>query len=532
MMTSILLFCGSLALGATYDTDQASIAEVMVYPDRAVVKRTIKVNLPSGQSEFTFTGLPSPLLDGSVRAQVESDGAKVIALTQRQEVRMEERRAEVGELNKTIRELRSEIRKLQIQDGRYQERLALVDQLRDYSRASASLQLGEASVDITTFDRTLTLYQTNSWDALGQRSGLQAKIVDKAQELMKHQQRLEDLRYGRERATTAVTVTVEAGRALSTPLELKYGVNGVSWSPRYDLRYEDEKLELSYLAEVRQSSGEDWQNVDLIFTTARPDEMVPPPDNQPLYLTGYKEKETTVQLGSVREEAKVSETVVADFGGGDSGPGVAVTSRTLSVDLAVPQPSTVPADGRPYRIAVLEKELETKVDQWAAPAQSPRLFLRARTSNQTNMPLLAGPADVFRSSGYVGTIHLSDLANGEKLDLSLGPAGSVLVTRDFDDYRNRTVERSMGRKKIHFVYEILIDNFGEEATQVVISEAIPVSHIEQVKVKIDPETTSGYETDPDGSIWTWTLDLKGGEKKKLKVAYVVELPEDYAWEGF
>jgi len=94
------------------------------------------------------------------------------------------------------------------------------------------------------------------------------------------------------------------------------------------------------------------------------------------------------------------------------------------------------------------------------------------------------------------------------------------------------VERSGNRKKVHFVHDLVIDNYGDAPTEIVVSEAIPVSRVDPVKVKLDEETTSGYETSEDGSILSWTLSLPAGEKKRVHLQYVVELPEDYAWEGF
>jgi uncharacterized protein (TIGR02231 family) len=260
--------------------------------------------------------------------------------------------------------------------------------------------------------------------------------------------------------------------------------------------------------------------------------MVPPPANQPLYLSGYKEKEETVQLGSLREEAQ------DDWSRPDSGvvtgtdATVAVVQRSLAVDLELLRPASVPADGRPYRIAVLEQAMDAELDRYAAPSLSPQVFLRAQTSNQTGLQLLAGPADVFLSSGYVGSIPMPDLAPGEDLDVSLGPAGPVTVSRDFDAERNRVVERTATRKKVHFVYDLVVNNYGSDPMDVVVEEALPVSRVDPVKVKVAEETTAGFTQGKDTSLYTWTLSLAGGEEQRIHLEYVVDLPEDYAWEGY
>jgi len=521
-----------LVAAAQAEAAQAtSIERVVVYQDRAQIDRQGQVQLSAGRSEVSIVGLPAPLLPGTVRARVEDDRVEVIGLTQREEVHLDERREEVGDLLDEIRALRKELRERQVEDGTHQARLEQLGQMREYARATLARQQMDAGLDVGTFDRTLDLVVSDVGEVLVERSRIQAGIEDLQADISALQQRVNDLAYGSDRTTTTVTVTLQSAAAIQVPIVVSYGVSGVSWSPRYDVRYDDGQLRLAYLAEVRQSSGEDWSDVRLVFTTARPDEMVPPPANQPLYLSGYKEKETTVQLGSLHEEAEESWDEVSG-GLATTGEDVTVMRRGIAVDLELTRSASVPADGRPYRIAVLEHDLDAEVDRFAAPSLSPHVYLRARTANSTGLPLLAGPVDVFRSSGYVGSFRISDLAPGEKIDLSLGPAGPVTVTRDFDEQRNRVVERSGNRKKVHFVHDLVIDNYGDAPTEIVVSEAIPVSRVDPVKVKLDEETTSGYETSEDGSILSWTLSLPAGEKKRVHLQYVVELPEDYAWEGF
>ncbi len=533
-----LLFLLTVVAGAagatTVDTDRAAMDRVVVYQDRAQVDRTVTVSVPAGRSEVTFTHLPAPLLPGSVRARVGDDvtSVEVIGLTQREEVHLEQRRAEVQQLLDEIRDLQGGIRAHQVEEAALQSRQEQIAQMRAYTRTTVAAQQTDPGVDTEAFDRTLDLFVAESEDAIARRSELQAAVAELDQQIASRQQRIADLQYGSDRTTTTVSVTVEADRAGSAPLVLTYGVGGVSWSPRYDLRYRDDQLTLAYMAEVRQSSGEDWGDVRLVFTTARPDEMVPPPANQPLYLSGYKEKEETVQLGSLREEGRDDWSRPDSGGIVDAGETVAVVQRSLAVDLELLRPASVPADGRPYRIAVLEQALDSELDRYAAPSRSPHVFLRAQTSNQTGLQLLSGPADVFLSSGYVGTMPIPDLAPGEDIAISLGPAGPVTVSREFDAQRNRVVERSLGRKKVHFVYDLVVNNYGGDPMDVVIEEAVPVSRVDQVKVEIDDETTAGFDVAKDESLYTWTLSLAGGEEKRVHLQYVVDLPEDYAWEGY
>ena len=531
MCAVAVLALPGLATAATVGTDKAPIDEVTVYNDRAQVERKTRLAIPAGRSEITFEGLPSPLLEGSIRSTIDNARIEVIGLTQREEVHVTERREEVRELEKQVRDLQKEIRGLQIQDSQLQTKLQQIHQFRSYTRSAASLQLTETDVDVNTLTKTLDLFQRESEQIIKERGKIEKDRSKLDIDLDALQDRMEDLRYGSERSSTTVTVTVQSKLPATANVSVSYGVGGVSWAPRYDLRYDKEKLHLAYLAQVYQSSGEDWNDVNLVFTTARPDDMAPPPENEALYVSGYTEKLATVQLGSTREEKKDEMDQPVDAVPAP-GAAVAVVQRSLAVDLRVTHPSTVPADGRPYRIAVLETPLKAEVDRYAAPALSPQLFMRAQTHNETGMILLPGPADIYRSSGYVGTVWLEELASGEKFDLSLGPAGPLTVTRELDAHRNRTVEASATRKKVHFVYKMEVHNFGDDATEVTLSDSVPVSRVDQVKITLGDDTTPGFTKGQDESIYSWNLKIKPGEKKVVALSYIVDLPTDYAWEGF
>ena len=54
--------------------------------------------------------------------------------------------------------------------------------------------------------------------------------------------------------------------------EVSYIISGVSWSPSYEARVTstEKALQLFYYGMVQQTSGENWNNIDLILSTAQP----------------------------------------------------------------------------------------------------------------------------------------------------------------------------------------------------------------------------------------------------------------------
>ena len=86
------------------------------------------------------------------------------------------------------------------------------------------------------------------------------------------QNQLNELRGAGGRAFKTVTVRVSAPQAGSLDVALSYTVPGASWAPSYDARVlsSERAVNLGYFGIVRQSTGEDWKDVTLTLSTARP----------------------------------------------------------------------------------------------------------------------------------------------------------------------------------------------------------------------------------------------------------------------
>src|SRR6202041_3471156 len=85
-------------------------------------------------------------------------------------------------------------------------------------------------------------------------------------------------------AFVEVAVDVEARAATEAEIDLTYHVSGASWRPLYDLMLDGERLNVSYLAEITQQTGEDWPEVALVLSTTRPGQSQTLPELSPWYV--------------------------------------------------------------------------------------------------------------------------------------------------------------------------------------------------------------------------------------------------------
>ena len=73
-------------------------------------------------------------------------------------------------------------------------------------------------------------------------------------------------------------------------------------------------------------------------------------------------------------------------------------------------------------------------------------------------------------------------------------------------------------RRRNFVYKFDVTNHQSRADEVEISEHVPVSELDDVKVSIDAKlTTAGYDHRNADGVVTWRLKLQPGEKRTVEL---------------
>src|SRR5690606_16532677 len=82
------------------------------------------------------------------------------------------------------------------------------------------------------------------------------------------------------------TVRLSTDAAGKLDVVLSYALSGASWTPAYDARLHSEKrqVQLDAFGMVRNATGEDWSNIALTLSTARPGLGGSAPEISPWYV--------------------------------------------------------------------------------------------------------------------------------------------------------------------------------------------------------------------------------------------------------
>ncbi len=556
-----------------------------VYPDRAVVTRLASaVSVPAGTSELTFSGLPATLQDESVQVSAKGDtAASLLDVATRTVFVTAEPDARVKALQDQLLDLRRDERALKDQHAVLESQRALVANIEQASTTHAFTPAGSTPPPRPTLEDYEKLLgfsaaQRARLDTAAQKLELERTTL--AEKITAAESQLNELR-GKQpgrRATKVVTVRFATPAAGKLDVSLSYALGGASWSPAYDARLRSEKREvqLDAFGLVRNATGEDWKDIALTLSTARPGLGGAAPEIAPWYvdvsrpITYGKMARGSMALDQAASSAgevafnnsmmlKPARPVPsATLLGGANWEAEAqpvlesaslavaeVASAATSASFKIATPVTLASDNTPQRVPLGAATLAAELQYQTTPKLQETAYLAAYVTNRSELPFLGGSLNVFLDDTFVAASRLATTMPGERFTLSLGADEGIAIKRKI--VSRFTEDTGFATKSRRTTYDILVTvtNNKRTAERVVIKDAVPVARDEKITVKLlapaerellKPEDAAaqpprpGIARDADGKL-TWRLDLKPGEKRELPLRFSIEHPADLPVTG-
>ncbi len=526
------------------------IAAVTVYTDRALVTRQGTISLTGTEHELILTELPPTLDPESVRVSGKGQVAvKLQGVTTDRQYTIEPVVERIAELTAEIDRLETDKRHLQYQINTIALQSSFIFGLREKTETTFSRSLANQQIGLEDTQNLLTFMGTkNSEYALATEDlQHQQRQIDKRLKSLQLQLREVQTPYSKE--SLELRVAIEPAGAGEFQLEVVYTIDRASWTPLYDLRVQSasNSIQLNYLAEITQTTGEDWSNVSLILSTAKPGLGTLPPKLDPWYIDVPKpakmdwmmqEQERGVSVaaaapmmsraragGSIASEEDdtptmnyAAETVVAE-----------VSQQGSVVTFQLSGGGNIPSDGNPHKVTILHDRFPCKLEYIAMPRLVSFAYLQAKAKNRPDgATLLPGKANIFRDDMFVGTTNLENISPGQEFKLNLGVDEGIKIDRELIE---RQVDKKFlgGNRRITFAYRLTVTNLLATANRIYIEDQIPHSRNEQIKVKlikVTPQISLGEL----GKL-SWELDLPANGKTEITYQFSIEHPEHLQVQG-
>lgn len=512
-----------------------TIAAVTVFPDRARVTRRGRISLMPGEHRLDISGLPMALLPDSLRASGRGTArARLLGVSARVENYTDTPAGAARELEAKIQAAEDADADLGIQAAVLEKEQAALDGLAAQSEVFAR---GLALRNRSTAD------QGAVYDFItGRGRALQAELLalarqrrDLSKQLDRLRRELQQLQAARPRQRYVATVEVEVTSAGELEIELTYAVRPAGWQPLFDLRLLEAELETTYLAEVSQSTGEDWEGVELTLSTARPALALVIPELDPWYLAPQSAPVPQPKMARSPAAAMAAAAPEADLVLEEEFeeilelPSAAVSESGAALTYRIPGRADVPGNGASRKVTVASFRLRPELDAVTAPRLEPVCYRRARVRNESPYTLLPGKAQLFEGEDYLGATQLGLTAPGQELELALGADERLRVERKLVA---REVDKTFlaDRRRIRYAYTIEVENLRDTPQTVYVRDQLPVSRHEQIKVRLDTaEPKPGKHTDLNQLEWKLTLDK--GARLTVRFGFSVEFPRSMAVTG-
>lgn len=534
----------------TLKTVDTRICEVTVYTDRARVTRRGTVALTGNETELAIGSLPATLETESVRATGAGTVAvRLLGVRSKRVFSSEPVADRTAEFTQQIQELETQKRVIEDKLASRKIQLKFVEGLSEKSVGFFSSSIAKQQVGLNETAELLNFLGTNYLkyvSAIAQHERQQHELDNQIQAL--HQQ-LQKVKSPHSQESFNIIVAIEPSGSGNFNLELSYVVKRASWTPIYDLRVNttNNQINLHYLADVKQNTGEDWTGVALTLSTAKPGLGSLPPKLEPWYIDTFHPRVLAQEMQSERpyhlhtrsanhldlkkESMSLHERSIEDAVATsepepiESETAIAKVSREGStVSFQVGENTNIPSDSTRQKVTIFSENYPYQPKYIAVPRLVSFAYLQAVVVNPlTGATLLPGKANIFRDNTFVGTVEIENISPGQEFNLNLGIDEGLKIERDLVE---RQVDKKMisHQRRTSYAYRLNVTNLQQVQVHLTLREQLPVSHNEQIKVRstlTNPKIVAG-----EMGLLEWEISLLPQGKQELYYQFVVEHPPE------
>ncbi len=524
----------------------SQIVAVTVYADQALITRRTSVSLTGNERELVITPLPVNLETDSIRVS-GTGSVEVLLLGVRCDrfYTTEPVSERVAQLTRQIQQLEAQKRHLQAQIDALILQSNFISGLREKSEDSFAQSLSRKNLSLSEILDFLNFIGSQFSEYAIASGECQSQLQELDRQLEALHTALQKLNSPATKESLSLIVAVDVKGEGQFELEVSYLVNCASWMPIYDLRFDSKNntINLSYLAEITQNTGEDWLDVNLTLSTAKPGLGTIPPGLEPWYintLVAYNHRQRRqVELppamasGSMSREAALEynqdEEFVTESYLAAEPVGAKIAKEGNVVTFKLNSGGNIPSDGTPHKRTIFNDDYPCSLEYVAMPRLVTFVYLQAKVKNSADgATLLPGKANIFRDNTFISSTQLENIVPGAEFKVNLGIDEGLKIERNLVE---RHVDKKLmsNQRRIVYAYRVVITNLLNQEVSLKLTEQLPISRHEQIKVRFaqsNPQVPLG-----EMGILAWGLTLPPQEKQEIYYQFTVDHPPEFTVVG-
>jgi len=546
-LTAITPLCALLAGPAHAAEPKAvttKITEVTIYADRAQVTRAGGLDLSATSERVVVGGLPGWIDEESVRATLSPPGVgRILDVVVERSFLVEATDEAVRKADAAVNETADGLAAIGDEEAVVRAEIAQLEAVRAFAMDKLPRDMATRDIKVVTFSDTVNYVTDTLRRDRKQLRDLALRRRELEPQLTARTQARDELSARAQLEQRSVVLEVE-GKGHAT-LTLTYLTPGATWEPLGELRATSGGMTvtLAQFAQVVQTTGEDWENATLSFSTQRPAETLNVPEVQSLLLgeagtglsevlgrmgqsfqraqSAYAAQNEMMNANKADYQANVERQMEIQTRSTSTFENLAERGTTAHYDALSKRP--VRADGKPIRVPIAQNEFAATPKLVAVPESSLNAVRTAELVNTSEQPILPSKLALFVDSAFVGTSEVPFVAPGETFTTYLGVQERVKLERTLDRKRSK-LDRGRSKTTLRVSFVIKAENLSDAPVIVEMGDRVPVVQVDSIEidgVKIPKEA----KKDANGIV-RWTATLAPRTSQTWRIEYELEYPND------
>lgn len=567
------------------------INKVTVFKQTAQIDKSLAIELKKGYNEIILLGNSSRLNTQSIQFNSSKDFVitdfspyiQFVRLTQE----MEDKLTDKEKLR--VKVIKDSIELLRDKRNEIRDRMDILTSEGRTLNNIKELEKPQKADSMSLIVDALNYYRSKNIEIAGLQYNLNESDIEFQKLIRKLKQELQIILQDKEEGENlskeeyCVKLNLYAKNDVRTRINYRYNVSGIYWTPLYDIRFSSTNNPATFLlkAEFQQTTGEDWKDVSIVFSTEEQSTNIKSMTLKPMvykkqvagerpktvatvstvddivaqvggisyvenqgkargeggmvtYVNGVAKKgsvnipKPVIEKGSaesaVRMKSEDIEKMQTKIITENASTGISSSNNLLTQDYIVKMKYTIKSGERAKIIPLQEQNTKVNYKYFSVPKKEKVVYLAALFPTWEELGLANARANLYIDNKYVNSTYISANQTLDTLKVFVGRENKIAIERKINKQKPIEANRKGTELEQVINIKILVKNNNNNSVDIKIDDQIPISNSE--KISITKGELSGAIYDEKTGLLYWETSLKPLESKIFTFSYTCKYPKD------
>ncbi len=202
-----------------------------------------------------------------------------------------------------------------------------------------------------------------------------------------------------------------------------------------------------------------------------------------------------------------------------------INAQDISTTFELKTKNNIPSDNGAHKVTIDVVQLPIQFEYTATPKLLEKVYLKGKTLNTNDYPLLEGDINIFVENNFVNKTFIKTIVPTDTLKLALGYDENIKIEKTL---KNKFLESKgflSGAKRVTYTFEIKVTNNRSTVSSLTIYDQSPQSMNEKLKVNLIRPGKDEKVRQKSGNL-IWHIKLNPGETRILPLKFSVEFPSN------